>query len=173
MRLENRCNFSLRRARESDLNTVLLWYRDAIGLPGLPWSEEYPNRGILAADCAAGGLYILEENGLPVAAASVVPENEHDEMDVWRVCDGTQKELARVVVDRAQRKRGCAKKMISLLLEELKKSGCHTVHLLVAAENEAANRLYRSLGFEFLGECRKYDCDFYACEKILSEGAAT
>lgn len=173
MSLENRCNPSLRRARESDLSAVMLWYRDAIGLPGLPWSEDYPNRETLAADYAAGGLYILEENGLPVAAASVVPENEYDGMGVWRVCDGTQKELARVVVDQAQRKRGYAKKMISLLLEELEKSGCHTVHLLVAVGNEAANRLYRSLGFEFLGECREYGCDFYACEKVLSDAAAT
>lgn len=85
MSLENRCNSFLRRARESDLNAVMLLYRDAIGSPGLPWSEEYPNREVLAADYAAGGLYILEENGLPVAAASVVPENEHDDMDVWRV----------------------------------------------------------------------------------------
>ncbi|MDE7234014.1 MAG: GNAT family N-acetyltransferase [Ruminiclostridium sp.] len=173
MSLENRCNFSLRRARESDLPAVMLLYRSAIGFPGLPWSEEYPNHETLAADYAAGGLYILEENGLPVAAASVVPENEHDDMTCWQILDGTQKELARVVVDQSERKRGYAKKMLTLLLEELEKSGCHTVHLLVAVGNEAANRLYRSLSFEFLCECREYDCDFYACEKILSGDTAT
>lgn len=173
MSLENRFDFSLRRARESDLNAVMLLYKGAIGFPGLPWSEDYPNDELLAADYAAGGLYILEENGLPVAAASVVPENEHDDMACWQVCDGTQRELARVVVGRTQRKRGYAQRMLTLLLEELEKSGCHTVHLLVAVENEAANRLYRSLGFDFLCECREYDCDFYACEKILSGSAVT
>lgn len=173
MNSENRCNASLRRARESDLTAVMRLYKSAIGFPGLPWSEDYPNEALLAADYEAGGLYILEENGLPVAAASVVPENEYDDMTCWQILDGTQKELARVVVDPSERKHGYANKMLTLLLEELEKSGCHAVHLLVAVGNEAANRLYRSLGFAFLGECRKFDCDFYACEKILSGDTPT
>lgn len=27
--------------------------------------------------------------------------------------------------------------------------------------------LYRSLGFDFVGECHKYGIDFFACEKLL------
>lgn len=172
MSSENPCNFSLRRAKERDLNAVMLLYRGAIGFPGLPWSEEYPNRTLLTEDYASGGLYILEENGLPVAAASVVPVNEYDDMELWRVRDGTQRELARVVVGQTHRNRGCAGHMISLLLKRLAKDGCRAVHLLVAAENEAAIRLYRSLGFAFLGRCSRYGGDFYACEKILSRDEA-
>lgn len=39
--------------------------------------------------------------------------------------------------------------------------------LLVSKVNRAAVGLYRSLGFDFVGECHKYGIDFFACEKIL------
>lgn len=169
MSLESPCNAVLRQASPDDLTAVMLLYKSAIGSPGLPWTEDYPNDRTLAADFAAGGLYVLSENGAPVAAASVVPENEYDEMDCWAVCDGTQRELARIVVAPQKRGRGYAGKMLSLLLDELAQNGCRAVHLLVATGNEAAIRLYRSLGFSFLGKERLPDFggDFYACEKIL------
>lgn len=39
--------------------------------------------------------------------------------------------------------------------------------LLVSKVNRAAVGLYRSLGFDFVGECHKYGIDFFACEKVL------
>lgn len=39
--------------------------------------------------------------------------------------------------------------------------------LLVSRVNIAAVGLYRSLGFDFVGDCHEYGIDFFACEKVL------
>ncbi|MEI3152080.1 MAG: hypothetical protein V8S82_00130 [Eubacteriales bacterium] len=39
--------------------------------------------------------------------------------------------------------------------------------LLVSRVNLAAVGLYRSLGFDFVGNCHEYGIDFFACEKAL------
>lgn len=42
-----------------------------------------------------------------------------------------------------------------------------TEGLLVSRVNLAAVGLYRSLGFDFVGDCHEYGIDFFACEKVL------
>lgn len=39
--------------------------------------------------------------------------------------------------------------------------------LLVSKVNLAAVGLYRSLGFDFVGDCHEYGIDFFACEKVF------
>ena len=76
-------------------------------------------------------------------------------------------EIARVVVDRSCAGQGYAVKMLALLLEELKVSGCCMVHLAVGCHHGAAIRTYEKLGFTFLKQCPLFGHDYYLCEKAL------
>ena len=53
------------------------------------------------------------------------------------------------------------------MLEELKKEGVRSVHLLAAKMNPPALKTYLSLGFEILGECFRYGHEYYVCEKLI------
>jgi ribosomal protein S18 acetylase RimI-like enzyme len=155
------------KAEEHELDAVRLLYKSAIGTDGCTWNEQYPGESELRDDFAAGCLFVLTASNTVLGAVSVVPENELDDQGIWTVNDGTQREIARLAVAPACRGRGCARHMLTQLFEQLKAAGCHSVHILVAKINTPAIRLYRSMGFSFLGECFLYGHHFFACEKIL------
>ena len=95
------------------------------------------------------------------------PETEDDDLPVWRICDGTHREVARVAVASAMQGNGLAKKIMARLIGELAAEGVKSVHLLAGKKNTPAVRTYRALGFDFIGECHRYGADYYICEKIL------
>lgn len=59
-------------------------------------------------------------------------------------------ELLSIVVNSAARGKGIAKQLCHAGLEECRKRGIHKVKVLVAANNEAANKLYKKCGFELV-----------------------
>lgn len=56
-------------------------------------------------------------------------------------------EIPNVCVKESARKRGVGKEMMSVLLEEARKLGLTVLYLEVRESNQAARRLYESLGF--------------------------
>ncbi len=160
--------FNLRKAIAIDLGHIKYMQRLVIGKNGCTWDENYPSDTIRYNDCAAECLYVLAEKYNTIGAVSVVPENELDDIECWEVKDGTQREIARLVIMPEYQGKGYSKVMLSQLFSLLAKEGCHAVHLLVAKSNEPAVNLYKSLGFNFLGECFRYENNFYICEKKLS-----
>lgn len=56
-----------------------------------------------------------------------------------------------------------------MLLEELRRQGVSSVHLLAAKAYPPAVKTYRALGFAFLGECHRYGADYYIFELPLSK----
>ena len=158
---------NFRKAKETDLDRVAALYAGAIGTEGCTWSENYPTREDMEKDFQARSLYVLEVDGQVVGAASVAPEHDLDVVDCWSRVDGIYHEIARVVVDRSCAGQGYAVKMLALLLEELKVSGCRMVHLAVGCHHGAAIRTYEKLGFTFLKQCLLFEHDYYLCEKAL------
>ena len=158
---------TFREAKAEDLAQIAALYAGAIGTEGCTWSENYPTEEDIHADFQAGGLYVLEDGGRVIGAASVASEHELDDLDCWSLADGTHREIARVVISRNYAGQGLAGQMLSLLLEELRNSGCRGVHLAVACQNRAAIRTYEKLGFAFLRECQLFGHDFFLCEKTL------
>ena len=59
-------------------------------------------------------------------------------------------ELLSIVVAPQGRGKGIARQLIEAGFEECRKRGIEKVKVLVAAENEPANNLYKSCGFEFV-----------------------
>lgn len=159
---------SLRRARKTEAQEVLSLYGSVIGAAGCVWDEYYPGSETIARDLENGCLYVYtDKNGVIIGAVSVDLPRELDDIAAWRVCDGTQCEIARVVIAPESQGHGYAAAMLSNLFGILAAGGCHAVHLLVSKSNPAAIKTYRRLGFDILGECHMYDADFYICEKPM------
>lgn len=161
-------NFSLRKARTIEVGNVKALYQSVVGQDGCIWNELYPSSEDLMNDYNSGCLYIFILNDTKlIGAASVVPQNELDDLDCWRINDGTQKEIARVVISRTFQGKSYSKKMLKLLLPILKEHGCKAVHLLVSMDNNAAISTYKALGFDFIDKCERYGHSYYACERLF------
>ena len=160
-------NISFGKADMSDMENILALYDGVRGGEFCVWDEGYPNRERAQSDISAGGLYVLRNGSIILACASVEPETEDDDLGVWRICDGTHREVARVAVDASHQGKGLAKKIMAMLEEALIEEGVRSIHLLAGKKNTPAVRTYRALGFDFIGECHRYGADYYICEKLL------
>jgi ribosomal-protein-alanine N-acetyltransferase len=74
----------------------------------------------------------------------------------WNVVGEAQ--IANLIIDRSERKKGFGRRVLKSLLERAKREGCGTSTLEVRASNEAAITLYLHCGFAEKGRRR----DFYA-----------
>lgn len=158
---------TFRKADFSDLEKILALYDCVRGGEFCVWDEGYPNRARAESDISSGGLYVLEEGGEILACASVEPQTEDDDLPEWRICDGTHREVARVAVSAVHQGKGLAKRIMLLLSDTLRADGVRSIHLLAGKKNIPAVCTYRALGFDFIGECRRYNADYFVCEKIL------
>ncbi len=156
-----------RKAEMCEAETVMGLYKAVIGTPFCPWNESYPGEIEIAEDLQAGTLYVLEEDREIIGAISIVPENEYDDFDCWTVKDNTR-EFARVVIRRDQQHKGLSVHLVEGIIRELQKQGTAAIHIAVAKENLPAQKLYRKMGFDFLGEADMYGHSFYLCEKIIA-----
>ncbi len=152
----------LRHARADELDTVLALYKSVLGTPFCVWNDEYPSRLELDHDFETENLYVLAENGRIVGAVSVVPENELDHLDCWRVRDGSQVELARIVISLDCRGRGLAAVMLGQLIPRIGR----TVHISAAVTNTPALKTYKKLGFDIMGEAELYGGRYYLLERL-------
>lgn len=73
---------------------------------------------------------------------------------MWCVAD--EAEIASVCVDPAYRRLGGGTKLLQTLLRQARLSGAQNVYLEVRISNQAAQKLYRSAGFECIGVRKRY-----------------
>lgn len=191
-----------RRARNEDAAQILALYRSVTGSEFCTWNEFYPGEEEIAVDLQAGNLYVLEDGSGPenskgirkslrkdggnpwengdspsqggsiVGAASIVPENELDDLEFWTdpgeaAGEGKVFEIARIVISPRFQGKGLGKRLVTSLEEVLRERGCSAVRLLAAVKNIPACRTYLHCGFRILGECDRYGDHYYACEKIM------
>lgn len=156
-----------RSARYNDLPAVFDIYKSSANRgDGTTWNDYYPTIDDAANDLGADRLFVLEECGRVVGCVSVAPESELSDLDLWKYQRPDAIEITRLGVSPDSRRRGIAKDMTRALTCFLFENGCAAIHLLAAGQNIAAINMYKSLGFDFRGECRMFDIDFYACELI-------
>ncbi len=156
--------FELRKARIDEAEVILRLYHSAMTAPGCTWDESYPNRETIAEDIAAECLYVLQAEGEILGCVSVVPENELDGLDCWQVRENYC-EIARVAVDSRSQGRGLSREMLRLLFQQLPQ--IRSVHILVAEQNQIAQVIYRSLGFQFYGKYQMFGHSYIAAEKLF------
>ncbi len=156
------------KATPADLAAVVNIYDAVRGRGFCVWSDHYPTREHAARDGEAGCLYVLRHDGKVIGCASVEPIAEDDDLPFWRINDGTHREISRIAISPAHQGKRLAQTMVGMLLDELKKQGVSSVHLLAAKANPPAFRTYRALGFDVLGDCHRYGADYFVCEKLLT-----
>jgi len=161
-------SFTLRKAKNTDVDTVVQLYRSVVGQEHCVWDEAYPTRENAETDCRNGGLYVAEDTeGSVIASLSIEHEPELSALPFWNCPFEQAAEIARVVVAPALQGKGLAAGMLKRLFPQLRNEGYTSVRLLVSTENPAAMKTYQKLGFTFLTRCREYDLDFFACELSL------
>nr|AGS53474.1 ribosomal-protein-S18p-alanine acetyltransferase [uncultured bacterium contig00038] len=75
----------------------------------------------------------------------------------WRVIEkANEAELLRIAVEVAQRRKGLAKRLMNECVTYLSSKGVKSFHLEVRASNEAARKLYESLGWRQIRTRKKY-----------------
>lgn len=157
-------NFRL--AKKFEAETILALYKAVIGTPFCTWNDDYPGIFEINNDLDTGNLFVLEDDGKIIGAASIVPENELDNLDFWSAKEKAG-EFARVVLHPNYRGKGLAKILVSNVLSEMKWRGLKNVHISVAKENIPAQKTYERLGFATVGENEMWGHDFYLCELNL------
>ena len=155
-----------RKAQTSEAEAILALYRSVAGKPFCTWNEAYPGQFEITGDLAAGTLYVLEEGKEVIGAVSIVPENELDDLDCWKIRENAR-EFARVVLRPDRQRKGLSVFLVENIIQELRKLQAAAIHLAVAKENIPARRLYQKTGFDFCGEADLYGHSFFLCEKVL------
>ncbi|MBQ8080525.1 MAG: ribosomal protein S18-alanine N-acetyltransferase [Clostridia bacterium] len=107
----------------------------------LPWSRESLRKDLMENPCAR---YLVAERAGEIIAYA----------GVWIILD--EGHITNIAVDQAERGRGIGKAITAALLQYAANLGARYLTLEVRVSNEAALRLYRSLGFIKVGVRKKY-----------------
>jgi len=152
-------------AGAGDADKVLALYQSVIGREFCTWNEFYPGMEEIQTDYESGNLFVLRDGAEIVGAISIVPDNELDDLEFWRIKDGKVGEIARVAVAPEYQGRGLALLMVRETEKILKHRVCRAVHLLAAKINIPACHTYQKAGYHLMGECDMFEHWFCAYEK--------
>ncbi len=159
-------HLKLVRAQKCDIPSVCEIYESVKSGKYCPWNESYPTEENAVEDVEAQTLYLLKDGNNILGCISLEPSSADDDL-CWKVCDGNHREIVRVAVAPSHQGKGYAKVMVNLLIDEMKRQHVSSLHLLVAKANPPALNTYKAVGFEIIGECYRYDTDFFIGELVL------
>lgn len=157
-----------RKAETNETETVMALYHTVIGAPYCTWNESYPGTFEIEEDLSAGTLFVLENDSEIIGAISIVPENELDGFECWKIKENTR-EFARVVLRPDYQGKGLSVLLVENILQELKQRQVAAVQIAVVKNNIPAQKLYRKTGFDFLGEAEMYGHSFFLCERKIGD----
>ena len=158
-----------REAKDADLDAVTALYRSCTAYSPTHgndnWSEEYPNREFAEEDVANHGLFVLESGSEIIAAISLVPEDDWDELPVWEgdasCC------LSRLCVKPQLQKLHLAQRMMEEISALAKSRGYRSTRHGSLITNVASNRLYERIGYHNRGRASLYGHEYWCFERIL------
>ena len=157
----------LRKAREYEVAVVAQLYRSGAMTEHSVWDENYPTSEHARNDYLQGNLFVYEDNGNIIGAASVESDHEFDDMEFWEIKGENAVEIARIIIAPYFQGRGLGAEMVVLLIKHLAGNGIKAVHLLSAKSNIPATKTYSRLGFKIVGECLAFGHEYYAMEYIV------
>ena len=154
-------------ATEEDRDEILSLYKAQIGRQFCPWNEEYPSNESIDWDFSRDALFVLKMDGEIKAAISIEEDEEVDRLSCWDKNLDPAGELARLAVLPNEQNKGFGRIMLKAGMDELKKRGFKSIHLLVNKYNTKAISCYSVFCFRVVGECYMYEQDFLCYEKEL------
>ena len=155
-----------RKAVSGEAQAILALYKAVVGTPFCTWDESYPGITEITGDLSSETLYVLEDHKELIGAISIVPENEIDDYDCWKVKENVR-EFARVVLRPDQQHKGLSFYLVEGIIQELQRQKVAAIHIAVAKNNVPAQKVYRKTGFDFCGEADMYGHSFFLCERII------
>ena len=93
----------------------------------------------------------MVDNNEIIGAISIVPNNEMDDIPLWKNKDNAC-EIARIVISKKHQGKGLAKTMVEYIFPICIHKGFTSIHLSCQRDNIPANKTYHKLGFEKVGE---------------------
>ena len=142
--------FDVRRDLKAVANLVELCFADTLDTEGRRYVQQMHSAAdnptyLRWASAVAGRVsmpltgFVWEEHGYLAGNLSLIPFTSRGRRLFL---------IANVAVDPAYRQRGIARQLTEAALDQIRKRGAQAVWLHVRSDNQPANHLYRSLGFE-------------------------
>jgi ribosomal protein S18 acetylase RimI-like enzyme len=155
-------------ASEKDKSEILALYRSLAGTEFCAWTEDYPGEIDIEGDLSRDGLFCLKDEKGEIAGVISIDQDENVErLTCWSKELQPSAELSRIGVRVENQNQGIARKLLQHAMEELRRRGKRSVHLLVCKTNKKAIRSYEKLNFEVVGECQMFGEDWWCYEKVL------
>ncbi len=143
--------------KESDLDTVRHFYR------------AYPGEPELQSDFSRDSLFCIRDDvsGEIAGLVSIDDDPEVESIACWSEELQPSAEISRLGVAEKYQNRGIARELLAGAMEELRRRGCKSAHMLVAKDNVKALRSYQKLTFVKVGEYVLQGHDYWCYEKKL------
>ena len=155
--------------KESDLDTVRHFYRDLAGTEFCAWTDIYPGEPELQSDFSRDSLFCIRDDvsGEIAGLVSIDDDPEVESIVCWSEELQPSAEISRLGVAEKYQNRGIARELLAGAMEELRRRGCKSAHMLVAKDNVKALRSYQKLTFVKVGEYVLQGHDYWCYEKKL------
>ena len=127
--------------QRADLDRVVEIERDSVAMPWSRGAFLYETEQNRAARC-----WVCWGDGLIIGY-----------LCLWEIADEIH--ITNIAVDRAQRRRGIGRFLLTQTLENARRRGVRTVFLEVRPTNTEARGLYEALGFHVIGRRKGYYYD--------------
>lgn len=168
---ETKDELRIERAAAEDAEEVFALYHSLIGMPQGTWSEEYPDKTLVAEDVRGGKTLVMRDasSRIVAAIALLAPEDEPEFADAAPWYSDVKKWAvpARLGVAEDMQGRGLAKRMLAASIDAATADGCDGMQFLVAKKNMIAQRAYASFDFDICGECEMWGNTWLCYQKRL------
>ena len=147
--------FVFEHVKESEADKVLSLYRSLVGTPFCAWTADYPARSDVEFDLSRNALFCLrdKETGEMAGVISIDQDPKVESLTCWTPELQPGRELSRLGVREAYQNQGIARRLMAGAMEELRRQGFKSVHILVAKENKKALASYKIFEYETVGAC--------------------
>lgn len=153
-----RKNLRFRRGVESDIDSVMAlvgeaqaWFAErAID----QWQDGYPTRNIIEQDIASGYNYIVEYEGVVVAAASISFDGEVTYSKVYDgewLNDDIYGVVHRIMVSNAMKRKGVAREILYFVEELCRDYGAENIRIDTHRDNAPMRNMLKKLGYSHCG----------------------
>lgn len=161
--------FVFEHVKESEAGEVLALYRSLVGTTFCAWTADYPARSDVDFDLSRKALFCLrdEETGEMTGVISIDEDPKVENLTCWTPELQPGRELSRLGVKENYQNQGIARKLMAGAIEELRRQGYKSVHILVAKENKKALASYKVFAYDEVGECFMHEHAYLCYEKAL------
>lgn len=158
-------NFRL--AEKAEADKILELYHSVLDTPCCRWSLEYPVMANIEDDLSRDGLFCLVENDEIIGAISIDKDDDVEALECWDKQLVPSMEVSRLCVRNDYQGKGLASILLENMMAYGANNGYKSIHYLVSKHNPIAQKAYKRLNFNLVGECQMYHDEYYCYEKVL------